>query len=400
MRFFSAEIIGASGQKSWKRPASASESERRRNMGSNLSGSDGEKERRYNSRTFIVGRHRLIVHNLPLCSRYPKKHRSRPKEIDSRSNYASMRYGSGHRDDEYDIEGAEYDDDEECRGSRRRLDRSAGMSTGERRKKDAFDSPRNMEGMHKISRSSRDVYYQSQQREPSPRYDSFEPMQRGSRSSSRREHNYDGGFEDSPQSAANNTKFNFDQGFESDFNSTPVEKSIRFSTDFSDKDSSRHHSHTSAPSSAKDKTHTSESGTPSQPKLRFDENITVSKFESNADLFEDDDFSKVQFDFENEDQWVEELPRKNNLKSQAAQKRFENIKKSESVNIFAKKQEDPFEDDDFFRQPSPDSNTKKNTQKNGHQNNNINTNNTNNNSNSGNNNYKWENSFAKFDESI
>lgn len=44
---FIAEIISASGQKSWKRPASASESvERRRNPGPALSGSDGEKERR------------------------------------------------------------------------------------------------------------------------------------------------------------------------------------------------------------------------------------------------------------------------------------------------------------------------------------------------------------------
>lgn len=312
--------------------------------------------------------------------RPPKKHRNRPKESETRSNYATMRYA--HRDDEYEVEGTEYDDDDDCRGSRRRLDRSTGALADRRGKKDAFESPRNMESMHKISKSSRDVYYQSQ-RDPSPRYDSFEPMQRGSRSGSRREANYDA-YEESPQSAATSTKFNFDQGFESDFNSTPVEKSLRFSTDFSDKESSRHHSHTSAPSSAKDKTHTNESTTPNQPKLRFDENITVSKFESNADLFEDDDFSKVQFDFENEDQWIEELPRKNNLKSQSTQRRLD-IKKSESVNIFAKKQEDPFEDDDFFKKPSPDGTTKKNTQKNGHSNNN---------------NYKWENSFAKFDENI
>lgn len=291
-----------------------------------------------------------------------------------------MRYGSSHRDDEYEMEGADYDDDDDCRSSRRKLDRSTGM-LADRRKKDAFDSPRNMESMHKFSKSSRDVYYH--ERDPSPRYDSFEPLQRGSRSGSRRDHNYDG-YEESPQSAATNTKFNFDQGFESDFNSTPVEKSLRFSADFSDKESSRQHSHTSAPSSAKDKPHTSGSATPNQPKLRFDEKITVSKFETNADLFDDDDFSKAQFDFENEDQWIEELPRKNNLKSHSAHKRFENIKKSESVNIFAKNQDDPFEDDDFFKKPSPDNNNKKNPQNNGHQNNN----------------YKWENSFAKFDENI
>lgn len=293
-----------------------------------------------------------------------------------------MRYG--HRDDEYEAEAeaADYDDDDDCRGSRRKLDRSSGM-LADRRKKDAFESPRNIETMHKFSKSSRDVYYQ---RDPSPRYDNFEPMPRGSRSSSRRDHTYED-YEKASQSAANNTKFNFDQGFESDFNSTPAEKSLRFTTDFSDKESSRHQSHTSAPSapsSAKDKTHTNESGTPNQPKLRFDENITVSKFDTNADLFEDDDFSKVQFEFENEDQWIEELPRKNNLKSQSAQRRLDNIKKSESVNIFAKKQDDPFEDDDFFKKPSPDSTNKKHTPNNGHPHSN----------------YKWENSFAKFDENI
>lgn len=293
-----------------------------------------------------------------------------------------MRYASSHREDDYDAEGPEYDEEEENgRGSRRRLDRSTGM-LADRRKKDAFDSSRNMESMHKFSKSSRDVYFQSD-RDQSPRYDSFDPLAKGPRSASRREHSYDD-YENSPQSAAGNTKFNFEneQGFESDFNTTtPVEKSLRFSTDFSDKESSRHHS---GPSSAnKDKPHGNDFISPGQaPKLRFDEKITVSKFESNTDLFEDDDFSKAQFNFENEDQWIEELPRKNNLKSISSQ-RFENkFKKSESVNIFAKTQQDPFEDDDFFKKPSPETNNKKSSQNNNHHNNN----------------YKWENSFAKFDE--
>lgn len=288
-----------------------------------------------------------------------------------------MRYSSSQRDDDYDAECPEYEDeDENGSGARRRLDRSTG-ALADRRKKDAFESGRNIEGMHKFSRSSRDVYFQSD-RDHSPRYGSFDPLGKGARS--RRD--YDG-YEDSPQPTTSNNKFNFenDQGFESDFNTTTAEKTLRFSNDFSDKEQSRHGAH-AVPSTSTMKSQ--DKASPGQPKLRFDEKITVSKFETNSDLFEDDDFSKAQFNFENEDQWVEELPRKNNLKSVSSHKRFENIKKSESVNIFAKNQDDPFEGDDFFNEPSPDNNNKKSTQNNSHHNNN----------------YKWENSFAKFDENI
>lgn len=303
--------------------------------------------------------------------RHPKKHRSRARDVDSRSNYATMRYSSSHRDDDYDLEGPEYDDeDENGSGTRRRLDRSTG-ALSERRKKDAFESGRNIEGMHKFSRSNRDVYFQLD-RDHSPRYGSFDPLGKSART--RRDYE---GYEDSPQPSTSNNKFNFenDQGFECDFNTTPAEKTLRFSNDFSDKEQSRHGAHAISSSSSmksQDKSHDYTS--PGQPKLRFDEKITVSKFETNSDLFEDDDFS----------QWIEELPRKNNLKSVSAHKRFENIKKSESVNIFAKNQDDPFEGDDFFKEPSQDNNNKKNTQNNSHHNNN----------------YKWENSFAKFDENI
>lgn len=320
--------------------------------------------------------------------RHNKKHRSRGKEIEGRSNYSSLRFGSSHREDEYEPEGPEYDeDDENYRSSRRKLDRSTGALADRRKPKEAFESNRNMESMHKFSKSSRDVYFQSE-RERSPRYDSFDPLPKSARSGMRRDNNYDG-YDDAAQPAGN-SKFNFDhdQGFESDFNTAPTEKSLRFSNEFADKDAAtRNHQSTSSAASKTqfpEKSPANEFASTSTPKLRFDENITISKFDTNSDLFEDDDFSKAQFNFENEDQWIEELPKKNNLKSVTSHKRFENIKKSESVNIFAKNLDDPFEDDDFFKKTSPDNN-KDGTQYSSHKNNN---------------NYKWENNFAKFDENI
>lgn len=56
------------------------------------------------------------------------------------------------------------------------------------------------------------------------------------------------------------------------------------------------------------------------------------------------------------DQWTEELPKSGGVKKRGGTpllvdggKGPEHIRKSESVNIFAKKYEDPFEDDDFFK---------------------------------------------------
>lgn len=90
----------------------------------------------------------------------------------------------------------------------------------------------------------------------------------------------------------------------------------------------------------------------STPKLRFDDNVKVSQFD---DAFEDD-FSKATFDaFPNDDvQWHESLTKtaKQQIRNNKLQQRQQElIKKSESVNIFAKKVEDPFEDDEFFNSP-------------------------------------------------
>lgn len=363
--------------------------------------------------------------------RFYRKPRSRDKEQDSRSNYGHARYSSATRGEDYEYDdGGDYDDDDEHYRDVRRKDRNA-AAFAERRK---HDSDRSMESMHRISRSNRDVYFQTEKDRFVGKYDPYEAVAKGRPSPRReREFNYET-YEDTPHPNIGN-KFNFeagDQGFESDFNTTP-EKNLRFSTNFSgEKDNARlqqhHHQQqqhiaiVSQPSPASGSEHVP---TPPQQKLRFDDKITVSKF----DLFEDDDFSKAEFSFENEDQWVDELPKKINLKNVSNSsgggagagagtsqlKRHEHIKKSDSVNIFAKKQDDPFEDDDFFKNSSPEQNScSNNSKKNGIHNNNSSSHNNNINSSTTSNNsiksknvaannnasYKWENNFAKFDENI
>ncbi|XP_058980454.1 protein disabled isoform X2 [Musca domestica] len=185
------------------------------------------------------------------------------------------------------------------------------------------------------------------------------------------------------------TKFSFDVGFESDFNqtspppapagtasscnstpaanvsaaNTPASKSsFRFSNDFSaGLEREKHYQQHSAAGSLQQydlenrgispQAPTAPTTQASTPKLRFDDNVKVSQFD---DAFEDD-FSKTSFDaFENDDQWQESLTRsaKQQIRNNKLQQRQQDlIKKSESINIFAKKVEDPFEDDDFFNSP-------------------------------------------------
>lgn len=181
------------------------------------------------------------------------------------------------------------------------------------------------------------------------------------------------------------TKFSFDVGFESDFNqsspppapagtasscnSTPAanvvathppapKSSFRFSNDFSSgQDREKYFQHTPAgPLQQFDLESRGispqTSAQISTPKLRFDDNVKISQFD---DAFEDD-FSRATFDaFQNEDvQWQEPLQKttKQQIRNNKLQQRQQElIKKSESVNIFAKKAEDPFEDDEFFNSP-------------------------------------------------
>lgn len=265
-----------------------------------------------------------------------------------------MRYPSASRGDDYEYDGGDYDEeDEEQFHDVRRKDRHA----AEYRRR--IEQSRNMESMHRMSRSNRDVCYQNEK----DRYDKFDSFDQGSKSGSRSSSRRDREFiyDDTPHSNVGTaTKFDFeapDNGFESDFNAVP-EKNLRFSTDFSvDKSSTQRPPPNAHPIPIQSVqsvagANSEIASTPPQQKLRFDDKITVSKF----DLFEDDDFSKAEFSFQNEDQWVDELPKKNNLKIVTAVKKHDNIKKSESVNIFARNNDDPFEDDDFFQKSTEQNN--------------------------------------------
>ncbi|XP_055704115.1 protein disabled isoform X2 [Phlebotomus papatasi] len=337
----------------WKRPASASESERRlaesRRMLSHattLSGSDGEKDRRFRKKTRVRG-----------------------KESDPRVNYASMRYAQarscgGRSDDYYDfddvqlpprgvpevIEGSYYNMTKQ-QFFKSTTPRSEGRSMGE-----SLRAQQEMDTRRFKKHLGREAYFEMEH----PGGQKFATFDEGALKAAkghfRREFDFEE-YEDTPRSTTS-SKFNFDeeQGFESDFNSPSNGKSYRFSNDFSDpKESPRPHA---APN------YSFESSASNSTKLRFDEKV--------QHMFEDD-FSKAELSVENEDQWSAELPKKS-LKVTTS-RNYDHLKKSESVNIFAKKTEDPFEDDDFFKS-AENSETKKKD------------------------NYKWEKNFANFDDNI
>lgn len=339
--------------------------------------------------------------------------RSRGKEIDCRTNYATMR----HRGSSGDGATLTYEDyADSYRGSRRKFDQSSRCMTQDRRThhKDTFEFDRNMESMHKFSKSSRDVYYNDKDNDDDNGYDNHTPPSHGPKSDHRRGTDYscyeDYDDEETPPPPRSgiggpNTKFNFDeQGFESDFNSPSSNgKALRFSNDFSEKESAANRPRSTqnlTSITGQDAVTTPTSASTTSQKLRFDDNITVSKFESPAtgadDMFEDDDFSKAEFSFENEDQWMVQMPKKN-LKS--IRHAADNIKKSESVNIFAKKQDDPFEDDDFFKEttstsPIAERNNNNSLTANGSESNNGSSTGV------GQQQFKWEKNFAKFEDNI
>lgn len=164
-----------------------------------------------------------------------------------------------------------------------------------------------------------------------------------------------------------------EQGFESDFlASSPVKSAgslknrpmFRFSTDYSNNNSPGVDSSPSAVSG--------QNG--SQPRLRFNEKVKVSSYlEDKSDSLESPP-GKDHFedDFANEmvDQWDESFPAPNT--SSSGRSKEKDIRKSESVNIFAKKSDDPFEDDDFFQMSEEQK--------------------------SGKDNFNWNHNFAKFED--
>ena len=349
------------GGKNWKRPSSATAGERMSGSGG-LSGSDGEKDKRFRRK-----------------GKPPKG-----KEVELRSNYATIRYPQPQRKEfySYDDDGNDYPDEQSPKNISPRLQDPDAAAYYARRKhagpnirnnttprsetkgfseyskpipsrypdEEEFESRRRGPGFKKSS--SRDLYvdepqeYYANPKLASGGYDD-EDLHPKRQSNVRR---IDYPLEEQPQPAAtsqppNNNKFNFD-GFESDFNASPKQQEqpksdqpqkFEFETDFASSTSLQ------------------KNGS-SQQKLRFNENVSVSKFDANSSaqqMFEDDFL-----------EWTPEAPATggniqsslkkvpgSNLKTNSVFNRHENIKKSDSVNIFARKSdEDPFENDDFFNE--------------------------------------------------
>ncbi|XP_016966010.2 protein disabled isoform X2 [Drosophila biarmipes] len=366
------------GQKSWKRPASAADTERRlaesrRAAALGQTPSDGEKERRFRKKTRARSAKDLVTVGAPSAGTSAPSRSGYGRGL--RDNYDYMCPGQRNNEDDDDDE--DYVDDEPPtdedkfeRLNRRRHEMHQRMLESERRQMERHQPP----SLAKLPGQNRtrgvvvnsdygfvDSYEQTPTPTPRSNASSTGPgglMMSGGESSA----------------GVTSSKFNFDDGFESDFNqsspppapagtasscnSTPAgpvsanannggSKSLfRFSNDFSDREKREQFELDTPPTSTP----------PITQKLRFDDNVKVSQFDDAA--FEDD-FAKASFDFEKEQAGPGPqgaggsgaMSRKQNMRTSKLQQRQELIKKSESVNIFAKKQEDPFEDDEFFKSP-------------------------------------------------
>ncbi|XP_037940415.1 protein disabled [Teleopsis dalmanni] len=418
------------GQKPWKRPSSAADNERRlvenrraTALGHTPSGSDGEKDRRFRKKQRQRAKDLSSNNaNITTGGRY-----GNPAGVHTRDNYDYITYDNDN-DDEDDVDDDDYgdeeyddqptDEDKFERLNRRRHEMHQRMLESERRQH-ALSKP-GFKPNTSVSNSSAPKKYHTRDGRSEYTFDDFEqtPTPRSNASAS--------GGSAYPVSGSC-TKFSFDGGFESDFNqsspppapagtasscnstpagtgsatTTPATKSsFRFSNDFSEREKLAFAQNSTSVSSLQQfdldtgSSPVSRATPPSTQKLRFDDNVKISQFDDAA--FEDD-FSKAQFDFEKEDQWHADslqstsnaATKKHNLRNSKLQQRQELIKKSESINIFAKKAEDPFEDDEFFKAPTTETKTSDNG---------INKNNT---TNIGNN-FQWDddNNFAKFDENM
>uniref|UniRef100_A0A182MKU7 PID domain-containing protein n=1 Tax=Anopheles culicifacies TaxID=139723 RepID=A0A182MKU7_9DIPT len=477
----------------WKRPSSATEQQeqRRYNEGGRSGrgmapvggpGSDGEKDRRFRKKS---------------------RTRAERKEVEMRSNYATMRYPLRPKEDYFDFDapegggrvgaGVDDDDDEDDEddgpGGKNILDEPLDDSPayyGGRRQPQGGPLPASTGYYGKSStprqegRSMNDALI-AQEAKKMARYEYEEEALRRMKKSNSRDLYFEGGggggtgaygsvtppkgniqkqhSHNAPQSSAGRQlDFEFDEfadpsgppvggdGFESDFNSPPIgggagagglmpggrgegQKSYRFSSDFSNDKERGHYAHDPpggyhrqhsknhpaggsyadsgdypqhsqalqqgppsttpppAPAASSAGHHHHREQSTSGSKLRFNENVTVSKFDAEATTMFEDDFagrSDAEQDPDDGQQQQQQQQgwtsatiatspappaatsnngsNKKILKtsSQAGhhlqqqqhhqQQQFnqDNIRKSDSINIFAKKVDDPFEDDDFF----------------------------------------------------
>ncbi|XP_012162440.1 protein disabled isoform X3 [Ceratitis capitata] len=398
------------GQKSWKRPSSAADSERRlaesrrvATLGLTPSGSDGEKDRRFRKKQRSRGKDSQYSNSGAPTTTGSRYGSTAPAAPHPRDNYDYITYDDDVDDDEEDYVDEDYDEpptdeDKFERLNRRRHEMNQRMLESERRQHSMGKVP--ISSLKCSAPTTATKKYPTRSGEYD--FDDYEqtptPRSNASGGSSYLPPTSVGGV-GSSISAGSATKFSFDGGFESDFNqsspppapagtasscnSTPAattasacvtpgnKSSFRFSNDFSERD--KLHSgaqNTSTVASSQQQLDMASTHSPAlhaippiiTQKLRFDDNVKVSQFDDAA--FEDD-FSNAQFDFEKEDQWhadslqsagsgalMSAAAKKHNLRNSKLQQRQELIKKSESINIFGKKSEDPFEDDEFFKAPT------------------------------------------------
>ncbi|XP_017861608.1 PREDICTED: protein disabled [Drosophila arizonae] len=396
------------GQKSWKRPASAAETERRlaesrRAAALGQTPSDGEKDRRFRKKT----RARSTKDLATVGARYGSG-----RGVRDNYDYISCQRNDDDDDDEdYVDDEPPTDEDKFERLNRRRHEMHQRMLESERRQQERHaPTLAKLPGQNRPRGANSDYgFVDSYEQTPTPRSNasSTAVMMSGGESSAGVGVGGGGG----------GTKFNFDDGFESDFNqsspppapagtasscnSTPAglistsstvgSKSLfRFSNDFSEREKLQQQQQQQQQLQHRNDNFDMEAPASQTPpitqKLRFDDNVKVSQFDDAA--FEDD-FAKASFDFDKE-QASPAMPsassRKQNMRSSKLQQRQELIKKSESVNIFAKKQEDPFEDDEFFKSPDEQPLPGQEEQS----------------SNADANKFQWneDNNFAKFDENM
>ncbi|XP_050337352.1 protein disabled isoform X5 [Bactrocera neohumeralis] len=397
------------GQKSWKRPSSAADSERRlaesrrvAALGQTPSGSDGEKDRRFRKKQRSRGKDiPYSSSGLPPSNTSSRYSGTVAATTHPRDNYDYITYDDDDVGDEEDYADEDYDEpptdeDKFERLNRRRHEMHQRMLESERRQHSMGKVPISSLKCSAPTAATkkyptRGGEYDFDDYEQSPTSRSNASASLASAASSYIATAGVGG------SAGSATKFSFDGGFESDFNqsspppapagtasscnSTPAattasacvtpatKSSFRFSNDFSERDKLHgfpHNSNSVSSAQPLDLDNTQSPAPHAMPpiitqKLRFDDNVKVSQFDDAA--FEDD-FSNAQFDFEKEDQWhadslqsassaalMTTAAKKHNLRNSKLQQRQELIKKSESINIFGKKSEDPFEDDEFFKAP-------------------------------------------------
>lgn len=191
-----------------------------------------------------------------------------------------------------------------------------------------------------------------------------------------------------------------EQGFESDFIAgSPIKSAgslknrpiFRFSTDYSNNNSPGVDCSPSAVSTGSGGGGGGQNGGGPQPRLRFNEKVKVSNYlEDKSDSLEsppgkggneegeeEEDHFEDDFSTEGGDQWDESftVPTGSRVTPTTTTK-DKDIRKSESVNIFAKKSDDPFEDDDFFKTSGDEQPT----------------------TGESNNHFNWNHNFAKFED--